>query len=233
MPVRRMVLFTIIIASIAVVTYERPTVHSTDNHVSDADEGDMGMDLMEFLTALGIILALILALRESYKERKRDEKQKKAIRTLLRLEIESNLNELKPIFEWVRNTRDKQRNSEGDSAVWPPSYPKESEVILHNIKDGLESQLELYSKAISADEIVRVSIFYQGLHDIEEHRGRVKRSYKVSGAEDVVEAPVVERQVSRDEAKDLLSIPTLERILSVSTLGNELINSLSESTHPR
>lgn len=206
-----------------------PTPTPTTEPAPQTAAWQFGWSALEAIgTILAVAVALGLALFELFRERREEEKQKKSIRMLLRLEIESNLKELKPVFKWAQEAQVNQHNN------WILNYPDAPSEIRHDIKERLEEQLELFSKATTADEIMKVNDFYRGLDFIEEHRVRIKNSFQ--GIERgpnaaVVSAAVVEFEIGIPELKHLTADKTVERILATRVIGDELISSLNKSAH--
>jgi len=120
------------------------------------------------LEAVGTIAAVFavvcLAWWERSKDRRSAERKRAAIRTLLRLEIERNVEYLH--WHVIQNP------SDFGEFNYSAFLDLDAETYSHT-KDRLEEQLDLYTSALDAHEILRVTDFYKKLSQLVDARQKL------------------------------------------------------------
>jgi hypothetical protein len=100
---------------------------------------------------LAIFAAVFLAWWEGSKAHRQDARQIAAIRTLLTMEIDANVSQL-------RSFLDKQEDWEFLERLATRSLNTE-----FSVKNALQEQLELFSKAFESNEVIEINLFYTHL----------------------------------------------------------------------
>jgi len=131
-------------------------------------------------TVLAILAAILLAWWEGTNSRRKDSKQRQAIRHLLYKEVKANLDAIAALRSWaeerVNCTQGLLAEHDGQRQwmeVW--SFPVELEQpsvrpenLRNQTKNKLDEQLDLFSRAFDADEIALIDELYCELDEIVE-----------------------------------------------------------------
>lgn len=163
-------------------------------------------------TISAVIVALWFGLRELQQARKRNTQQVRSIRTLLMLEIESNLEPMKSLLEQGCQKAEES----GKEGIHHLLVYRDTMVVHRRIVDQLGQQLDLFSRALTPSQIESVDNLYREMEGIRQLQGDLRSLWN-------------DRHVSTEVTErvgDVNEEDTIGRISEVVTHGNQVLGLL-------